>query len=46
MDGFGCCYKEQVIGLDDRSDIGGRKRSVTVDILMLVKGMWRWPFPE
>lgn len=33
-----------MIGLDDRSDVGGRKRSVTVDIFMLVKGMW--PFPE
>lgn len=46
MDGFGCYYKEQVIELDDSSDAGGRKRSVTVDILMLVKGMWRWPFLE
>lgn len=26
MDGFGCCYKEQVIELDDRSDVGGRKK--------------------
>lgn len=46
MDGFGCCYKEQVIELDDKSDIGGRKRSVASDILMVIKSMWRWPFPE
>ena len=36
MGGFGGCYQEWAIGLNDRSDVGGRKRSVTVDILMLV----------
>lgn len=36
MGGFGGCYKERAAELNDRSDVGGRKRSVTVGILMLV----------
>lgn len=30
MDGFECCHKEQLTGLSDRSDVGGRKTTVTV----------------
>lgn len=29
VDGFGCCHKEQVTGLSDRSDVGGRKTTAT-----------------
>lgn len=36
MSGFECCYKERVTGLSDRSDVGGKKRCVTVDTVMLV----------
>lgn len=36
MDGFGECYKEKVLGLNDKLDIGGRERSGKTDILVLL----------